>query len=232
MNFSFNTFGSDRYLMSADNKRINDIISAVPSEVILILVNTAKYGGGGIYNLYSSVAIDNVYARNILVHELGHSFAGLGDEYYTSDIAYYDFYPLDREPWEPNLTILKDPATLKWAHLLSEGIPVPTPWNQEAFDRENDQYTAKYKRLSQSIENSAKLKKLQLDHQDSVRLFFENHPLKNKIGAFEGGGYKSRGIYRPSLDCIMFSNRTLTFDLVCRKAIETRILFYAGPRQK
>jgi hypothetical protein len=225
MNFTFNTFGSDRYLMSTDYISINDITSAVPSDVILIIINTEKYGGGGIYNLYSSTAIHNTYTKNIILHEMGHSFGGLGDEYYTSDIAYHDFYPTHLEPWEPNLTILSDLKKLKWNHLLSRGISIPTSWSQEKYDAGADRYLKLLNEYNQSIDDADKKKKLRLEYQDSVRLFFERHKQKNKIGAFEGGGYKAKGIYRPALDCIMFSNRIQEYDLVCQKAIEKRIIF-------
>jgi hypothetical protein len=225
LNFTFNTFGSDRYLMSTDYKSINDITSAVPNDIILIIINSEKYGGGGIYNLYSSVTIHNSYAKNIILHEMGHSFGGLGDEYYTTDIAYHEFYPADLEPWEPNLTILSDPKKLKWAHLLSRGISIPTPWSQEEYDSGTERYLKLLEEYSRSIDDADKKKRLRLERQDAVRLFFEKHRQKDKIGVFEGGGYKARGIYRPALDCIMFSNRVQEFDLVCQKNIVKRIIF-------
>lgn len=225
LNFSFSTFGSQRYLMSADNKSINDLAAAVPFDVLVILVNTDTYGGGGIYNLYTSVAAKNSYSTNILVHELGHSFAGLGDEYYTSDVAYHNFYPLSVEPWEPNLTILQNPAAIKWQELIDPGMPIPTPWNKEKYDHWNKTYQQQSLEMSKAGKSHRELNKLRKDHEEAINRFFDHHPYREKIGAFEGAGYVSEGIYRPSLECLMFSNRKLVFDRVCQQAIERRIIF-------
>jgi len=97
-----------------------------PYDQIYILVNSKKYGGGAIYNYYSVSVNSNSKAAKIFVHEFGHGFAGLGDEYYNSEVAYSDFYPTDVEPWEPNLTTLVD-FDRKWKHLLKKKTPVPTP---------------------------------------------------------------------------------------------------------
>ena len=103
--------------------------------MVEILVNTEKYGGGGIYGLYSTVAADNLWAPYIFVHEFGHHLAGLADEYFTSDVAYLP--AADRvEPWEPNVTAMLDAAALKWKDLVEPGTPLPTPWSKEQFERE------------------------------------------------------------------------------------------------
>ncbi len=226
LNFSFSTFGSQRYLMSTDSKSINDFASAVPFDLLVILVNTDSYGGGGIYNLYASVAAKNSYATKVLVHELGHSFAGLGDEYYTSDVAYHDFYPLSIEPWEPNLTILQNLSGLKWQKLADPGIPIPTPWEKEKYDQWNKTYNHQRSEMSKAGKSNRELNKLRENHEETIDRFFDHHPYRGKIGAFEGAGYSSQGIYRPALECLMFSNRKLVFDRVCQKAIERRILFF------
>ena len=97
-------------------------------------MNSATYGGGGIYGLYSTVAADSVWAPYVFVHEFGHHIAGLADEYYTSDVAYLP--AADRvEPWEPNVTALLDPAALKWKDLVTPGTPLPTPWPKDEFER-------------------------------------------------------------------------------------------------
>jgi hypothetical protein len=225
LNFSYNTFGSQRYMMSFDSKNINDLASAIPFDALAIVVNSELYGGGGIFNLYSALAADDKLSGNILVHELGHSFAGLGDEYYTKDVAYQDFYPLHVEPWEPNLTILADPANLKWKQLVKPGTPLPTTWNKEKYDQWNETYAQKYDEMTKAGKSNHDLNKLRDNHRETINKFFENHPYKGKIGAFEGAGYVFKGIYRPSLECLMFSNRTASFDLVCQKAIERRIIF-------
>lgn len=125
LNSSFYTFNSERYLMTMDNKSVRNYASNVPYDQIYILVNTDKYGGGAIYNYYSTAAVDNRLSKNIFIHEFGHGLAGLADEYYTSDVAYQNFYPLEVEPWEPNITTLVN-FDLKWKSLLNEEIQIPT----------------------------------------------------------------------------------------------------------
>ncbi|MFA6922860.1 MAG: M64 family metallopeptidase [Bacteroidales bacterium] len=126
INSSFYTFGTERYLMTAANKRVRDVASNVPYDQIYILVNTDKYGGGAIYNLYAISVTTNDLFDYIVVHEFGHAFAGLADEYYTSEVSYRDFYPKNIEPWEPNLTTLVDFGK-KWKNMLDKDVPIPTP---------------------------------------------------------------------------------------------------------
>ncbi len=126
LNSNFYTFGSERYLTTEDYKTVKDIASNAPYDQILILVNHIKYGGGGIYNFYSIATSDNEKSDFLFEHEFGHAFAGLGDEYYTSEVAVEDFYPLDKEPWEPNITTLVK-FEEKWQDMVDAETPVPTP---------------------------------------------------------------------------------------------------------
>lgn len=130
LNSNFYTFGSERYLTTDDYHSVMDAAACAPADAIVILVNHKKYGGGGIFNFYCVATVDDNSSDFLLIHEFGHSFAGLGDEYYTSDVAYQDFYDLDVEPWEPNITTLVDFET-KWKDMLPEGLPIPTPANEE-----------------------------------------------------------------------------------------------------
>ncbi len=126
MRFSYWTFDSERYCMSTDNRDIRDLAGQVPYDQIYVLVNSKKYGGGGIYNFYCSSAVGNSYSSDIFIHEFGHGFAGLADEYYTDETGYGDFYNNDIEPWEPNITTLVN-FDAKWKDLLDKKTPVPTP---------------------------------------------------------------------------------------------------------
>lgn len=126
---SFYTFGTERYCMTSDFKAVRDLAANAPYDQIYILVNHEKFGGGAIYNYYSLSVTSNQSFGKILVHEFGHAFAGLGDEYYTSEVAYVDFYPTDVEPWEPNLTTLVNFES-KWKNLLAPSTPIPTPASQ------------------------------------------------------------------------------------------------------
>jgi hypothetical protein len=126
LNSSFYTLETERYLMSTDNKSIRDVAANAPYDQIYIIVNTDHYGGGAIFNHYAVCISDNIYGAYVFTHELGHSFAGLGDEYYDSETSYIDFYPLNLEPWEPNLTTLVDFGS-KWKDMMDASTPVPTP---------------------------------------------------------------------------------------------------------
>jgi hypothetical protein len=126
LNSSFYTFDLDRYLTTQDIKSVNDYAALVPHDNIIVLINSSKYGGGGVYNYYSGTTVDHPLSLVVFVHEFGHGFAGLADEYYSSEVAYEEFYPLNVEPWEPNITTLVD-FNSKWKSMIPEGTPVPTP---------------------------------------------------------------------------------------------------------
>lgn len=128
------TFGLDRYLTTKDIKSIKDATWNVPCDAVFLLINAETYGGGGIYNSYACGTADNARTLNVFTHEFGHSFAGLGDEYFESKVAYESYYNLEKELWEPNITTLVD-FDRKWKDLLPEGTPVPTPLNDETKDK-------------------------------------------------------------------------------------------------
>ena len=125
MRFSFWTFDSERYCMSTDNRDIRDLAGQVPYDQIYVLVNTVKYGGGGIYNFYCSSASSNSLSSDVIIHEFGHGFAGLADEYYYAGSSDH-MYNLKLEPWEPNITTMVD-FSHKWGDMMSKRTPVPTP---------------------------------------------------------------------------------------------------------
>ncbi len=126
LNSSYYTFGTDRYLTTQDINAVNNMAAAAPHDHIIVLVNSTRYGGGGVYNYYTGTTAGNALSPKVFIHELGHGFAGLADEYYSSSVAYDEFYPLDVEPWEPNITTMVNFAS-KWKSLIPKGVPVPTP---------------------------------------------------------------------------------------------------------
>lgn len=133
LNTHFYTFDSERYLTTRDVKKIRDLASHVPYDQIYILVNTDKYGGGGIYNYYNLCTSDNQYSEEVFTHEFGHAFAALGDEYpYGSDKA-EEIYDMTVEPWQVNLTNLTD-FDSKWKDLVKKKTPIPTPENGKYND--------------------------------------------------------------------------------------------------
>jgi len=177
---SYYTFDSERYLMVTDYQGVCDVAANAPYDYIYILSNTDKYGGGAIYNFYGISAAHHANETGkIYIHEFGHLFAGLADEY-EGGADYTDLYPLDVEPWEPNLTTLVS-FDKKWKNMLTPGTLIPTA----------------------KIEANNK-----------------------KLGVFEGGGYISKGVYRPWINCMMNNMHTIeVFCPVCSKSIQNMIDF-------
>jgi hypothetical protein len=126
LNSSFYTFGIDRYLTTQDIKLVNDYAALAPHDNIIVLINSEKYGGGGVYNYYSGTTTGHPLSPKVFIHEFGHGFAGLADEYYSSEVAYEEFYPLNLEPWEPNITTMVN-FDSKWKKMITADTPVPTP---------------------------------------------------------------------------------------------------------
>jgi hypothetical protein len=133
LNSSFYTFDIDRYLTTQDIKAVNDYAAAVPHDNIVVLINSTRYGGGGVYNYYTGTTTGNQLSPKVFVHEFGHGFAGLADEYYTSTVAYDEFYPLNVEPWEPNITTMVNFGS-KWKNMIAKDTPVPTPAEEKNKD--------------------------------------------------------------------------------------------------
>lgn len=241
LNATFNSMGSERYLLTEDNKSLREIGSHVPYDALIIMVNHARYGGGGIYNLFCTFTTKNQWSEYLLLHEFGHSFAGLADEYYSSSTAYNDFYPRGIEPTEPNITALLNPPKVKWQELISPGIKIPTPWEKEQFDKIDGEYQKKRKILNDRIaelkRNRAPKGKIRNAEDESARVsreyaakmdkFLKQSVFWGKVGAFEGAGYSSEGLFRPMLDCIMFSKGKKPYCKVCEQAILKMIQHYA-----
>jgi hypothetical protein len=223
---SYDTFGTERYVLTTENRALRDVASFAPYEFIEILVNGQTYGGGGIFNQYATVAIDNLWAGYVGVHEFGHQFAGLADEYYTSDVAYLP--PATKtEPWEPNVTALLDPANLKWKDLVAAGTPVPAPWDKEEFDRFERDIQRQRKELRAAGKAEAEIDELFRKQREKEDAMLGSEKYAGKVGAFEGANYEAKGYYRSEVDCIMFT-RHRRFCAVCRRAIERVIGMYAG----
>lgn len=126
LNSGFYTFNLNRYLTTQDMKTVNDYAAVVPHDNIVVLINSTRYGGGGVYNYYSGTTTGNSLSTMVFIHEFGHGFAGLADEYYSSSVAYDEFYPLNVEPWEPNITTMVNFES-KWKNMIVKNTPVPTP---------------------------------------------------------------------------------------------------------
>lgn len=197
----FDTFYSDRYLTTSSMWKVYDLLGVVPFEHIIVLANTDNYGGGGIYNSLTIMNSDHPTFVPVLVHEFGHAFGGLGDEYFYDD-QFDTQYPADTEPWEPNLTTLVDFQS-KWADMLPAGTPIPTPVDEA----ERQDVRPIWKTLIQEVKDALNL----------------------KVGVYEGGGYQSKGVYRPVQECRMKINECERFCPVCSRAILEMIAFYTTP---
>ncbi len=180
---TFDTFNSPRYLTTSNMKVLREVAAEAPYDTIFVMVNTNRYGGGGIYGSYSIFTSDSEYDEYVMIHEFGHGFGGLGDEYFTSSTGYNEdaFYAQGTEPWEPNITAQTERKKIKWSAMIPPGVPIPTP--------DTDEYN-------------------------------------DVVGAFEGAGYKAKGLYRPTRDSKMFHKGLIPFGPVNEAAIEQMIRYY------
>ena len=241
VNSTFGVFGVDRYLLTEDVKSVSDLAAYVPYDAIFIMANSSKYGGGGIYNFYCTFTSDDINSGFLMVHEFGHSFFGLGDEYYSSSTAYNDFYPEGSEPLAPNITANANKEMIKWKSLLTESSEVPTPWEKAKYDSSGAAWQKESKLLNEDIATLKKEKataseiaakeeeysQKNLAHRKSLQDILKTSKYAGKVGAFEGAGYASTGLYRPSVTCIMFTQED-HFCPVCTEAMVKMIDWYTG----
>lgn len=218
LSISYSAFDSERYALAYDNRTIRDAAAHVPYDFMVLLINEETYGGGGIYRLYSTVAVDNKFSDYIFVHEFGHHFAALADEYYTSSVS-YEMGPVIVEPWEANVTALKDPDNIKWKHLVNEETPLPTPWEKGSYDNFSYIIQKERKELRAKKVPESEIEALfERERTESTNLL-DNMEYSGQVGAFEGGGYMQYGLYRPYADCLMFTRNKQIFCPVCQEAI-------------
>lgn len=242
LNCTFNSLDSDRYLLTEDVRKLYDLVSQVPADAVVIMCNIDRYGGGGIYNFYATFTASSQSDDYVFLHEFGHSFGGLADEYYTSDVSYNEFYPQGIEPAEPNITALLLPENIKWKKHLSPGIKVPTEWGKAKFDSLSEAPSKLYTERDSKIkelkaknagegeinkvkdEYTSKFAKIRTELDD----FINNHPLKDKVGAFEGAGYASKGLFRPTINSIMhrFMKEFRKYDKVSEEGIIEVIKYF------
>jgi hypothetical protein len=225
---TYDAFGSERYILAFDNRAFRDIAANAPYDFVEILTNSATYGGGGIFGLFGTVAADSAWAPYIFVHEFGHHIAGLADEYYTSDVAYLP--ATDRvEPWEPNVTALADPASLKWKDLVTPGTPIPTRWPKEEFEAYTKAIQERRSEIRAANRTEAEIDALFREEMAHDTALLDSGAHAGVVGAFEGANYEARGYFRPQSDCIMFTRDAVGFCLICRRAIDAILDLYTKP---
>jgi hypothetical protein len=213
---TYDAFKSERYVLAFDNKRVREVAAAAPYDVMEIVVNGRTYGGGGIFNLYATVASDNAFTPYVFVHEFGHHIAGLADEYYTSDVAYGSTAERP-EPWELNVTA--DAQAPKWKDLVTAGTPLPTPWAKDTFEAAQKEIQARRRKIRAEKRPEEEMEALFREEQAKVDALLAQGPYARAAGAFEGANYEAKGYYRAQANCIMFT-RHEEFCRACRRAIE------------
>jgi len=225
----YNIFDSERYVLTLDNRALRDAASIAPYEFVQILVNERTYGGGGIFNDQATASVDSAFAEYVFVHEFGHHFAALADEYYTSDVAYETGQKVDQkpEPWEPNVTALADPAALKWRDLVTPGTPLPTPWQKEEFERHSRAIQERRRAIRKRNAPEEEMDALFREQREHEEKLLAGMKYSGAIGAFEGASYEARGLYRPQADCIMFTRDRVDFCRVCQRAISRIVDLYS-----
>jgi hypothetical protein len=221
----YDIFGSERYILTLDNRAFRELAQYAPYEFVEIVVNNETYGGGGIFGQFSTVAADNDWADYVFVHEFGHHFAGLADEYYTSPVAYAAADSHRVEPWEPNVTALLEPDKLKWKDRMSPATPLPTSWPKAEFEAYERDVQARRAKLRADRRPESEMSALFREEQAHVEALFANAKYRDAVGAFEGANYAATGYYRPQMQCMMFT-RADAFCSVCQHAIEDIIDLY------
>jgi hypothetical protein len=226
----YDIFGSERYVLTLDNRALRDIAQHAPYEFIEILVNNDTYGGGGIFGQFSTAAAGSDWANYLFVHEFGHHFAGLADEYYTSPVAYQSS-SARMEPWEPNVTALREPANVKWKKSVKAGTPMPTPWPKAEYEAYSRQYQKRRVELRKANRPESEMSALFKEDLLHTNAQFSKEPHKHAVGAFEGANYEATGYYRSQMQCLMF-DRSEKFCQVCSDAVATIIDLYSRPEKK
>jgi hypothetical protein len=223
---TYDAFGSERYVLTFENRSFRDVASFAPYEFVEILTNSRTYGGGGIFGQYSTVAADSLWAPYVFVHEFGHHFAALADEYYTSAVAYEPAAGPRVEPWEPNVTALPDPERVKWKDLVASGTPLPTSWPKETFEAMSRDFQARRRKIRAANGPEEQMDALFSEEKVEETKLLGSDPHAGKVGAFEGAMYEAKGYFRPQIDCIMFTRDEVGFCAVCRRGIEAVMDLY------
>jgi hypothetical protein len=225
---TYDAFDTERYMLTFENRTFRDLAANAPYDVVEIITNTETYGGGGIFNQFSTAAAHNLWTPYLFIHEFSHHLAALADEYYSSDVAYLP--PAEKiEPWEPNVTALLDPANLKWKDLVAPGTPIPTPWPKEEFDRYASGAQERRRQIRAANRPESEMEALFREEMAHDEALLNAPALEGVVGAFEGANYQGQGYYRPQSDCIMFSRDAVGFCAVCRRAIDAILDLYSRP---
>lgn len=250
----YDIFASERYVLTLDNRALREIAQNAPYEFIEILVNNDTYGGGGIFGQFSTAAANNEWANYLFVHEFGHHFAGLADEYYTAPpekaassataaataassaapatssaaATASATQPARTEPWEPNVTA--NPQQPKWQQHILPGTQLPTPWPKQEYEAQLRSYQKRRAELRRQQRPEREMSQLFQQDFASTNALFNQSPQRNTIGAFEGANYAAYGYYRPEMQCLML-DRSERLCRVCQDGVHRVVDLYAGARR-
>ena len=225
---SYDSFGSERYVLTMENRAWRDVAARAPYEYVIMLTNGETYGGGGMFSVFATAAAHNSFAEYLVIHEFGHHFAGLADEYYTSPVAYQP-PEVVVEPWEVNATALLNPDQLKWREWVDQDTPIPTPWPKETFEAQSKDYGVRRAQIRQQKlpEHHMDALFLELQKQQTELLGQAEHA--HQVGAFQGANYDANAFYRPQADCIMFTRNRVPFCRVCANTLN-RVILWQAPK--
>lgn len=215
---TYGALGMDRYMAVRDPHALFESIGNVPCDVPVVLCNSEKYGGCGLYHQYCALParIDPPVFEYLLLHEFAHAFAGVGDEYFDSTVTYTAEWLRDNPAWEPNVSTLEN-GKVKWQHRIAPDTPVPTPWRK-------DEYVA----LAEKARGAGTYVDPDSAAKAQLADFLKAEPHYGRIGAFEGARYTATGLYRPEVDCRMFSKTAKHFCTICSETISNAIRETSG----
>jgi hypothetical protein len=215
---TYGTFGMARYLVATDLHALGRAADGIACHAVVVLCNGHDYGGSGIFNSNCCVAagMDDADFDYVLLHELGHSLGGLGDEYFGKEVT----YTADEAwaAWEPNVSALDGQGRVKWSARLPADLPVPTPWDHTGYLRLMQEAAA--------LVGPDAAARQALLRQELARLL-QAQPGYGQLGAYEGARYQARGMFRPEVDCRMFSRTARRFCAICQ---DTLAVVIAGAR--
>ncbi|MBV9180034.1 MAG: peptidase M64 [Acidobacteria bacterium] len=224
---TFDVFGEERYALSFDNRAIRALASLAAYDALGIVMNSDEYGNGGIFGLYATVSIDYPTSIPTFVHEFGHHFADLGDEYYFNANVAYSPADTSVEPWEPNITALADRSHVKWQALIEPGTPIPTPWPKDCYETTSRKYQNLIEKMRAEGRPAGEIRQATSERGKAIEQCFSQGNYASRVGAFAGAMYETKGYYRPQQQCIMLEGDQ--FCAVCKKAIEEMIDLYSRP---
>lgn len=222
MSYGFN--GIERAIGTLDDSALRESAATAPYEFLLVIANSERYGGGADLQRLSTVSIDSIFARYLVLHEFSHQFAGLADEYYS--LAACDSKP-HAEPWRPNITAKNTLDGLKWGSLVAAGMPLPSPWRKKPYEDFDSSFIKTYFAMRKAKAQEAAVNPYIRKSVNEEIGMLSAEPLYGQVGLFEGADYQACGLYRPEPNCIMFTINPDYFCKVCTRAILAAIGTYS-----